>query len=118
MSSKTTAPSIQANSISCPSLDGTGLLANGDVFNRTPNQDLSAGRLGTAWPLLFPGGHHARDSGCSPGSGCVPGSDARGRRSTGPLPFEAEVEHDFHEIRSDVAITQTIGRLLLKCRAS
>ena len=36
-------------------LDGTGLLADGDVFNRTSDQDLSAGPVRDRMAVAFPG---------------------------------------------------------------
>ena len=37
-------------------LDGAGPLADGDVFNRISNQDLSAGPIGDPLPLCVPDG--------------------------------------------------------------
>ena len=56
-SSKTMAPSIQAISTSCLFfLMEPVLLADGDVFDRTSDQDLSAGPVGRPWPLCFASG--------------------------------------------------------------
>ena len=97
-------------------LDGTGPLADGDVFDRTSDQSLAGGAVRGRMAVVFPGGgddilgiqdaYGVQDVFQTPMGGIID--------QQRPLPFEAEIKHHLDEIRRDLAISQAIRQAALE----